>query len=73
MDDREREDLLDALVERLRREGAPAGEWLVDVMRARAAIGHLDELLRRLQAALLEEPNVDLVVCLLPLLLDQFT
>lgn len=54
MDDREREELLDALIDRLRSQGAPQGVWLVDIAQARQALQAADSLLMRLHDALID-------------------
>lgn len=54
MDDRERQELLDALVDRLRSEGAPQGTWLVEIAQAREHVAAVDGLLRKLAAAIVE-------------------
>ncbi len=53
VDEREREELVDALLDRLRSEGAPAGAWLVDIAEVRRALQEADALLRRLQDAIM--------------------
>lgn len=55
MDDQEREELLDALVERLRDEGLPAGKRLFDVMRARRALALADDVLQVIERELLDD------------------
>lgn len=50
-------ELLDALVERLRAEGAPAGTWLLEIEQAREALRAADSLLRRLSDALVAETS----------------
>jgi hypothetical protein len=61
VDDRERDELVEALIQRLKVEGAPAGTWLVDIAQARRVLSasyyQVDELLERLQDALLEQPG----------------
>lgn len=52
MDADEREELLDALTQRLRAEGAPRGVWLVEIAQARQALRAADALLIRLADAL---------------------
>lgn len=52
MNDQEREELLDALTERLRVEGVPGGVWLVELAQARDQLATLDSLLRRLTDAI---------------------
>lgn len=47
--------LLEALIERLRTEGAPAGMWLVEIAQARSALAQTDSLLRRLAEALMSQ------------------
>lgn len=58
MDEREREQIVEALVERLRIEGVPEGTWLVDITATRQALrdafGVADDLLGRLQDALVD-------------------
>lgn len=46
---------LDALIERLRAEGAAAGMWLVDIAQVRKALRDADGLLLKLQSAILSE------------------
>lgn len=48
----EHEELLAALLERLRSEGAPQGVWLVEIEQVRAALQGADDLLRRLADAI---------------------
>lgn len=54
MDERERNELLDALVERLNLHGAPQGIWLVEIAQARDQLQAVDSLLRRLYLAIVE-------------------
>lgn len=54
MDDEERQGLLNALMERLRSEGAPAGVWLVEIDQARNQLATIDSLLRRLASAIVD-------------------
>jgi hypothetical protein len=48
----ERDELLEALLARLREEGVPAGAWLVDISKVRQALREADELLAELQRAI---------------------
>jgi hypothetical protein len=50
----EHEQLLQALLERLRAEGAPQGMWLIEVAQAREQLQSIDGLLRRLASAIIE-------------------
>jgi hypothetical protein len=45
--------VVEALIERLREEGAPAGVWLIDITQARRALAGVDDLLYRLEQSLL--------------------
>lgn len=58
MDEREREQLVEELIARLKAEGVPEGAWLVDITGARQALhdayGLLDDLLARLEDALIQ-------------------
>lgn len=54
LDSEEREGLLDALMERLRAEGAPAGVWMVEIAQAREQLATIDSLLRRLASAIVD-------------------
>ena len=52
-------DVLARIEERLARleaGGLPQGAWLLDVMQARDALARCDDVFRRLQNALIEEP-----------------
>lgn len=58
MDEQAREELIEELIVRLRTEGAPEGTWLIDLTAARQvardAFELVDDLLARLEAALIE-------------------
>lgn len=56
-DDREREELVDLLVQRLQAEGAPQGIWLVEIAQVREALRRADQLLRRLSEAIVEQTS----------------
>jgi len=51
----DRADLIDDLVARLRVEGAPSGTWLVDIAHVRKSLRGADDLLRRLQVAIVRQ------------------
>ena len=55
MDESERKDLVDALLDELARRGVPEGAWLADIARARRDLAQVDDLLRRLENALMRE------------------
>lgn len=57
MEERERDQLLEDLVARLRAEGAPEGSWLLDIDQARAALQQVDDLLRRLREAIISSAH----------------
>jgi hypothetical protein len=48
-------DVADALAER----GVPQGTWLIDIGRAREDLRRLDELLRRLESAIVTDHAVE--------------
>lgn len=52
VDEQARDEIVEALIERLRVEGVPEGTWLVDIAQARAALREADALLLRLERAL---------------------
>lgn len=54
MDDQEREELVADLLNAIEIRGLPAGAWLFAVRDARRAITRVDDLLYRLEQALLE-------------------
>lgn len=54
------QELLEALRQLLRDEGAPAGVSLLDVMRVRRSLAQADSLLRKIQDALVEGLEVPL-------------
>jgi hypothetical protein len=54
MDERQREQLLEDLVERLREEGAPGGTWLLEIDAARGDLHRADDLLRRLRDVIIQ-------------------
>lgn len=49
------EELLEALVDRLRAEGVPAGSWLVEIAQARQSLALADSLLRRLAESIVAQ------------------
>lgn len=53
MDERERKQLIEDLVGRLRKEGAPEGAWLLDIEHARRCLEESDDVLRRLRDAII--------------------
>lgn len=55
VEEREREQLVDSLLDRLRTEGAPQGVWLVEIAQARDQLASIDSLLRRLAAAIVDQ------------------
>lgn len=59
LNERDREDLIDELVARLRIDGVPKGAWLFDIGRVRAALREADELLLRLERAIEQQPVGD--------------
>jgi hypothetical protein len=53
--DDQRSALVDEILAALDARGAPAGSWLVDIARVRNALASADDLLVRMQSALLRE------------------
>jgi hypothetical protein len=53
MEEREREQLIDDLLERLKAEGAPEGTWLLEIDEVREALRQADDILRRLRDAII--------------------
>jgi hypothetical protein len=53
VDQGERSALVDDLVERLDQRGVPEGAWLVEIAQVRASLRSADDLLRRLEAAMI--------------------
>lgn len=68
----ERGDLLEHLLEELARRALPEGAWLVEIARARQTLAHVDDLLRRLEKAIIENPEIPLVLLTLEELLTRF-
>lgn len=59
MGEENREGLADELIERLRSEGIPEGTWLIDIELARKALRQADEVLRKLQQAIIRAAGPD--------------
>jgi hypothetical protein len=49
------DDLVELLISRLEQRGAPSGLWLVEIAEARRALQKADDVLRRLQDAIIRE------------------
>jgi hypothetical protein len=49
----QRDDLVDSIVRALEVRGIPSGTWLVDVVQVRQALRDADDLMRRLEEAII--------------------
>jgi hypothetical protein len=57
MEDDDRNELLDALLARLKEEGVPQGTWLIEIALVREALRAADSVLRRLEDALIRDAS----------------
>jgi hypothetical protein len=53
----ETSDLVAEIIDALEQRGAPSGAWLVDIARARHALREADDLLRRMQHAIIRNAS----------------